>query len=106
VVRAWWPHPAYGGFYPGDLERTETEQVADAETLIKGLREEYPDVDASTSAMRGNAVPMLMEAARGSRLLVIGAHRRRSPLSVGAGYVVQGLLSHSPTPVAVVPIGG
>jgi nucleotide-binding universal stress UspA family protein len=61
-------------------------------------------VDVSTAAMRGNAVPMLIEAARGSRLLVIGAHRRRSPLSVGAGYVLQGLLSHSPTPVAVVPI--
>ncbi|HEU5355118.1 MAG TPA: universal stress protein [Actinocrinis sp.] len=105
VVRAWWPHQAYGGYYGDDLDRTEAEQVAEADTLIKGLREEYPDVDAATSAMRGNAVPMLMEAARGSRLLVIGAHRRRSPLSVGAGYVVQGLLSHSPTPVAVVPIG-
>jgi hypothetical protein len=28
----------------------------------------------------------------------------RAPLSVGAGYVVQGLLSHSATPVAVIPI--
>ena len=104
VVRAWWPHPAYGGYYTGDLDLTETNQTAEADRLIKGLREEYPDVDVSTAAMRGNAVPMLIEAARGSRLLVIGAHRRRSPLSVGAGYVLQGLLSHSPTPVAVVPI--
>lgn len=105
VVRAWSPHPAYGGYYVDDRDRAEAEHVAEAETLIKGLREEYPGVDACASAMRGNAVPMLMEAARGSRLLVIGAHRQRSPLSVGAGYVVQGLLSHSPTPVAVVPIG-
>ena len=104
VVRAWWPHPAYGGYYAGDLDLSETSQTAEAETLIKGLRDEYPDVDVSTAAMRGNAVPMLIEAARGSRLLVIGSHRRRSPLSVGAGYVLQGLLSHSPTPVAVVPI--
>jgi nucleotide-binding universal stress UspA family protein len=28
---------------------------------------------------------------------------RRVPLTVGAGYVVEGLLAHSPTPVAVVP---
>ena len=103
VVRAWWPHQAYGGYHGDD--RTDAAQVAVSDTLIMSLREEYPDGDASTSALRGNAVPMLMEAARGSRLLVIGARRRRSPFSVGAGYVVQGLLSHSPTPVAVMPIG-
>lgn len=104
VVRAWWPHPAFAGYYPEDFDPDENSQAAEAETLIKDLREEFPDVDVTATAMRGNAVPMLIEAARGSRLLVIGAHRRRSPLSVGAGYVVQGLLSHSPTPVAVVPI--
>lgn len=105
VVRAWWPHPAYIGYYADDeVELNENGQTAEAEALIKDLHEEYPGVDVSTTAMRGNAVPMLIEAARGSRLLVIGAHRRRNPLSVGAGYVVQGLLSHSPTPVAVVPI--
>jgi nucleotide-binding universal stress UspA family protein len=104
VVRAWWPHPAFTGYYGEDRELNDRDQTAEAQTLIKGLQEEYPQVDANAAAMRGNAVPMLIEAARGSRLLVIGAHRQRSPLSVGAGYVVQGLLSHSPTPVAVVPI--
>ncbi|MBS2964162.1 universal stress protein [Actinocrinis puniceicyclus] len=104
VVRAWWPHPAYSGYYGDDPELNEPNQTAEAEVLVKSLREEYPQVDVTAAAMRGNAVPMLIEAARGSRLLVIGSHRRRSPLSVGTGYVVQGLLSHSPTPVAVVPI--
>jgi len=104
AVRAWWPHPAYAG-YPEDIATTERDQAAQAEALIKELLDEYPGVKASVSAMRGNAVPMLIEASRGARLLVIGAHRKRSPLSVGAGYVVQGLLSHSPTPVAVIPVG-
>jgi len=104
VVRAWWPHPAYGGYYSEDADVSERTQAAEAEALVKALREEYPQVPVTTNAMRGNAVPMLIEAARGSRLLVVGAHRHRSPLSVGAGYVVQGLLSHSPTPVAVIPI--
>ena len=103
VVRAWWPHPAYGG-YPEDITTTEHDEAAQAELLIKELRDEYPSVKVFVSAMRGNAVPMLIEASRGARLLVIGAHRKRNPLSVGAGFVVQGLLSHSLTPVAVVPI--
>ncbi|HEU5426631.1 MAG TPA: universal stress protein [Actinocrinis sp.] len=104
AVRAWWPHPAYAS-YPEDIATTERDQAAQAEALIKGLLDEYPGVKASVSAMRGNAVPMLIEASRGARLLVIGARRKRGPLSVGAGYVVQGLLSHSPTPVAVIPVG-
>jgi nucleotide-binding universal stress UspA family protein len=104
VVRAWWPHTTYSGYHLEDTDITERHQAAQAETLIDGLWHEYPHVKVSVSAMRGNAVPMLIEASRDARLLVIGAHRKRSPLSVGAGYVVQGLLSHSPTPVAVVPI--
>jgi nucleotide-binding universal stress UspA family protein len=103
VVRAWWSHPAYGS-YPEDIMTADRDQAAQAEALISRLLDEYPDVKVSVSAMRGNAVPMLIEASRDARLLVVGAHRRRSPLSVGAGYVVQGLLSHSPTPVAVIPI--
>ena len=40
-----------------------------------------------------------------SEVSELGAHRRRGPHSVGVGYVVQGVLSHTRTPVAVVPIG-
>ena len=61
-------------------------------------------MEVETRVVRGNAVPALIDAARGSRLLIVGAHRRRAPLAVGAAYVVQGLLSHAETPIAVVPI--
>jgi hypothetical protein len=54
--------------------------------------------------VRGDTVPALINEATGARLLVVGARRARGPLSVGAGYVVQGLPSHSLTPVAAVPI--
>ena len=104
VVRAWWPHTTYGGLYVENTDLTERHQTGQVEALISALRHEYPQVKVSISPMRGNAVPMLIEASRDARLLVIGAHRKRSALSVGAGYIVQGLLSHSPTPVAVVPI--
>ena len=105
AVRVWWPHTGYGGYYVAedlvDRGEGETEDLID---LLKAAREEYPDVKVSTQAIRGNPVPTLIDAARGARLLVVGSHHHHGPLSVGAGYVVQGLLSHSPTPVAVVPI--
>jgi len=74
------------------------------DTLLKSVREDYPEVKASTYVMGGNVVPILVGAALGARLVVVGAHRHLGLLSMGAGYVVQGLLAHSPTPVAVVPV--
>ncbi len=55
-------------------------------------------------AADGNTVPALVNAANGARLLVVGAHRHRGPLAVGAGYVVDGVLARSSVPVAVIPI--
>jgi nucleotide-binding universal stress UspA family protein len=105
VVRAWWMRSAYEGHYTvSEFDAAKATEEAEVTELIKAVREQYPHVEARIDAIRGNAVPVLINAAHRSRLLVIGAHRRRGPLSVGTGYVVQGLLAHSPTPVAVVPI--
>jgi nucleotide-binding universal stress UspA family protein len=84
-----------------DRHHDEADDVAG---LLKGIREEYPGVQVAVDILRGNTVPALINESSGSRLLVVGARRARGPLSVGAGYVVRGLLAHSPTPVAVVPI--
>ena len=105
AVRVWWPHTGYGGYCVAeDLEDRGVGEKADLIALLKAVREDYPDVHVSTETIRGNPVPMLIGAAQGSRLLVVGSHDQHGPLSVGVGYVVQGLLAHSPTPVAVVPI--
>ena len=104
VVRAWWPTPTYGGYQFLDGPSREHDEAEELANLLKSAREAYPQVPVTTRIVRDNAVPALIQAARHSRLLVVGAHRRRSSLSVGAGYVVQGLLSHSATPIAVVPI--
>jgi hypothetical protein len=48
--------------------------------------------------------PRARLAQHGLRRSADDPHRQESKLSVGAGFVVQGLLSHSLTPVAVVPI--
>jgi len=105
AVRAWAPSAAYAGYYVADaVEGREEQEAAEVAELIRTVREDYPQVKVSVHVMLGNPVSALITASLSSRLLVIGAHRHRSPLSVGVGYVVQGLLSHSPTPVAVVPI--
>ena len=105
IVRAWWMRSAYEGHYTvPEFNAAKATEEADLAGLVKAVREQYPHVEARIDAIRGNAVPVLINAAQGTRLLVIGAHRHRGPLSVGTGYVVQGLLAHAHTPVAVVPI--
>jgi len=105
AVRAWCPSPVYDGYdYNPDVQERQYEEEAEIANLLKDARQKHPDVHVRTVVVCGNTVPTLIEASRNSRLLVVGAHRRTGALSMGAGYVVHGLLSHSPTPVAVVPI--
>ena len=105
AVRAWTPSAAYAGYYPAEaVEGREQAEEAEVVELLQTVSKDHPEIPVAVHVMRGNAVSALMNASLGSRLLVIGAHRHRGPLSVGVGYVVQGLLAHSPTPVAVVPI--
>jgi len=104
VVRAWLSAPVYAGHFLTDEPASDKEQHDDVEQLIKDVRAQHPAVRVTLRTIRGNAVPSLIDAAHHARMIVIGAHRRRAPLTVGVGYVVQGLLSRSDTPVAVVPI--
>ena len=101
AVRAWRPFEGHRG--TADFSAAHEEERQEIEGLLEPLRALYPDVDTKITVAEGNPVPILIEAARRTRLLVIGAHRRHGPFSVGAGYVIDGVLAHSPTPVAVVP---
>ncbi|HET9172232.1 MAG TPA: universal stress protein [Actinospica sp.] len=109
AVRAWHPRATYSGPMGtnfADFEEIRNQERRAVEKLLAPLRPVFPEVKIEITAERGNAVPVLVETARDTRLLVVGAHRHRGPLAVGAGYVVEGLLAHSPTPVAVVPTHG
>jgi nucleotide-binding universal stress UspA family protein len=104
AVRAWWPKAGYGGYDPPSMTGGRMQaQRADIADLLKPAREDYPQVNVSTHVVSGNRVSILVGAALGAHLVVVGAQRHRGPLSMGAGYVVRGLLAHSPAPVAVVP---
>lgn len=107
AARALWPRRPWRG--PGDRVsprpgRTRDPAAAVAEDILAPFRHSHPTVDVGIVSRRGNTVPILVEAARDTRLLVVGAHRHRGPLGMSAGYVVAGVLAHSETPVAVVPI--
>jgi nucleotide-binding universal stress UspA family protein len=107
AVRAWQPRATYSGPMGSTFsDYTEIRNVEHkaVEHLLEPFRSSFPSVKTEITAERGNPVPILIEAARETRLLVVGAHRHHGPLAVGAGYVAEGLLAHSPTPVAVVPI--
>lgn len=122
VVRAWVPSMPLAGLGlpgaaamgmaggPGALtgavvEDDDSSEAADAARAIEPFCARYTDVDIQVVARIGNAVPVLHDECAATRLIVVGARRRRGPFSVGAGYVVDGLLAHSPVPVAVIPDG-
>ncbi len=107
AVRAWQPRATYSGPMGtrfSDFSEIRDEERKAVEHLLEPFRSSFPSVKTEITAERGNPVPILIEAARETRLLVVGAHRHHGPLAVGAGYVAEGLLAHSPTPVAIVPI--
>lgn len=107
AVRVWHPHAMYSsvaGGYCEDFTETRTAEIESVNKLLGPVAATHPEVRVEVSAARGNTVPVLIEAARGTRMLVVGAHRHRGPLAIGAGYVADGLLAHAVTPVAVVPI--
>lgn len=121
VVRAWIPPMPMAGLGlpgaaalgmaggPGSLvepivQDSDEDEAADAARAIELVRARYEDVEVEIVARVGNAVPILNEQCAATRLIVVGAHRKRGPFSVGAGYVVEGLLGHSPVPIALIPV--
>ena len=82
---------------------SEEAEAADAARAIEPVHARYPEVKVEITASVGDPVTALISADAEARLIVVGAHHRRGLFAVGAGHVVEGLLSHSPVPVAVIP---
>jgi nucleotide-binding universal stress UspA family protein len=104
AVHAWEPIAPYNGYYyiePSVLAVTAKELLGAA---LEPTRRAHESVTCVADPVCATPAAALIDKAQGARLLVLGAHRRRMPLSIGVGSVLHALLTHAPCPVAVVPL--
>ncbi len=105
-----WDVPAYDALAspvgPSEMELDnllESERMATSESLA-GLRERFPDVDLIVEVRKGPAQRVLLEAAQGAALIVLGTRGRGEFSGALLGSVSQAVLHRAELPVAV--IGG
>ena len=103
-----WDFPAYDALAspvgPSEMELDnllEGERVAASESLA-GLRDRFPDVDLMVEVTKGPAQRVLLEAAAGAALLVVGTRGRGELSGALLGSVSQAVLHRAELPVAVV----
>ena len=105
-----WQDPAligysYGGApvrYEGDSMATITEKVL-AETVADVAGQQDTPVEIRTRVVQGHPVQVLLEAAIGARMLVLGSRGHGTFAGMLLGSVSQHCVQHAPCPVVVVP---
>jgi nucleotide-binding universal stress UspA family protein len=108
AVHAWWweePGPLSSGVVD---DEDEWEDAAQAQRvmmseMLAGLREKFPDVEASTEFIRGETIDALEEASGDAQLLVLGTRGRGGFAGLLLGSVSARALHRSRCPVVVVP---
>ncbi|MEV0254218.1 universal stress protein [Streptomyces sp. NPDC050732] len=93
---------------PRPSERTDPHQRRAEEELDEALRaplRAHRTLTVRRDVPEGHARTALLDAARASDLLVVGAHRRKGQLGMQLGPVSHAVLHHAACPVAVVPHG-
>ncbi|KQX67355.1 universal stress protein [Streptomyces sp. Root1310] len=103
VVHAW--HVPLSKGVPGVEERTRIRTAAERELteLLAPWREKYPGVVVSENLHEGRAAHVLVRAAGGAGLLVVGRRRRRTAVGPHTGPVAHALFHHVHRPVVSVP---
>jgi nucleotide-binding universal stress UspA family protein len=104
AVHAWAPYPGHATDYLSETDILARQAAERMHAQLKTWREKFPDVPVAITVQRGHPSAVLADASTAARLVVVGAHRRHAPLSLGIGPVIHGLLGHVHAPVAVVPI--
>jgi len=102
-VHAWTPYPGHAQTHISDTNIIARRAAQDLVAVLKELREEFARVPVKIAVVRGHPAAMLAEASRGAADR-FGAHRHHGSLSLGVGPIVQGLLAHAESPVAIVPV--
>ncbi|MGW7746178.1 universal stress protein [Streptomyces chartreusis] len=107
VVHAWHtPSPLVLG--PGDIGLVNGPEQADEwlgflTAVLRGWRDKYPEVEVAETVTKGRAQSVLVRAATGASLLVVGRRMTSRPTGPRTGPVTQAAIHHVGCPVAVVP---
>jgi nucleotide-binding universal stress UspA family protein len=90
---------------PGVEERARIREAAERALaeLLEPWRAKYPGVVVHANLHEGRAAHVLVRAAGGAGLLVVGRRRRRTAVGAHTGPVAHALLHHMPQPVVLVP---
>jgi nucleotide-binding universal stress UspA family protein len=88
--------------YDGDSMATITEKVL-AETVAEVTGEQDKPVEISTRVVQGHPAQVLLEAAVGADMLVLGSRGHGTFAGILLGSVSQHCVQHAPCPVVVIP---
>jgi len=105
-----WQEPVLTGYsygwspvrYEGDSIATITEKIL-AETVADVAGERNKPVEIETRVVRGHPAQVLIEAADGAQLLVLGSRGHGTFAGMLLGSVSQHCVQQAPCPVVVVP---
>ncbi|MFF3942944.1 universal stress protein [Streptomyces phaeofaciens] len=103
AVHAW--HVPLTRGIPGVEERTRIREEAERELAeqLEPWRAKYPGVVVRENLHEGRAAHVLVRAAGGAGLLVVGRRRRRAAVGSHTGPVAHALLHHVHRPVVLIP---
>ncbi|MET7481683.1 universal stress protein [Streptomyces sp. NPDC005538] len=107
VVHAW-QRPSRIGLGPGEIgllndpERAE-EWLGFLTAVLEVWRDKYPGVEVLETVTEGRPESVLVRAASGASLLVVGRHMTERPAGPRTGPVTHAAIHHVGCPVAVVP---
>jgi nucleotide-binding universal stress UspA family protein len=106
-----WQDPAMSGFsygwspmlFDGDSIATLTEKTLDETVAEVTGHDDGRPVPITTRVVQGHPVQVLLNAAAGARLLVLGSRGHGTFAGILLGSVSQHCVQHAPCPVVIVP---
>ena len=107
VVTSWELPTSYGWMppYPSEFDPVG-EAKRNLQATVAEVLGDDPGIDVTITAVEGHPAPVLIDAARGASLLVIGSRGHGALAGMFIGSVSNHCVSHAPCPVTVVRDAG